>query len=175
MSAVALTAVLAFPPLVAHTDVELAVWEADWHHRVEAQGFTPFDPPAQLMAEYAGMKFRHRPARMVPSPVTSALRITGSPTPMSAGVEQWRPLVAHYWPADQVDLMLKVIDCESGGVPSVPNRHGSGALGLFQIMPLWQKGWPGDYTDPWTNAAVAYQIWLTQGLGAWRSSRGCWG
>lgn len=86
-------------------------------------------------------------------------------------VERWREMVAYYWPDWAVDRMLRIMRCESGGIPWVPNSEGSGALGLFQIMEFWQKTWPGDYTDPWTNAAVAYQIWLDQGWGAWSCAR----
>ena len=100
------------------------------------------------------------PAPILPPPPPS-------PPPVYApGVEQWRPMVAYYWPAEHVDRMLRIMACESGGLPTAKNPRSS-ATGLFQIMKFWQKAWPGDYTDPWTNAAVAYQIWLTQGYGAW--------
>lgn len=89
-----------------------------------------------------------------------------APPPMIAGVEQWRDLVAAYWPPEHVDRMLRIMKCESGGNPNAYNP-GHGEKGLFQIHPLWQKAWPGNYYDPWTNAAVAYQIWLTQGYAAW--------
>lgn len=85
------------------------------------------------------------------------------------GVEQWRTMVNYYWGKHgqaHVDRMLRIMDCESGGNPKAKNPRSS-ATGLFQILAFWQKAWPGDYTDPWTNAAVAYQIWLTQGYAAW--------
>lgn len=86
------------------------------------------------------------------------------------GVEQWRSMVAFYWGKHgyaHVDRMLRIMRCESGGKWWVMNEQGSGAEGLFQIMQFWKKKWPGNYKDPWTNAAVAYQIWLTQGYRAW--------
>lgn len=89
-------------------------------------------------------------------------------SPYSWEIEQWRPMVAFYWGKHglgHVDRMLRIMRCESRGLPWAYNR--SGASGLFQIMPFWQRAWPGDYFNPWTNAAVAYQIWLTQGYAAW--------
>lgn len=95
-------------------------------------------------------------------------------------VERWRPLVSQYgWDADTA---LAVIRCESGGDPTIPNRQGSGALGLFQIMPRWQyladllhgrRVWFG---DPRVNVRTAYELYvLFDGWSPWWSSRGCWG
>lgn len=95
------------------------------------------------------------------------------PTPHPAyayveGVEQWRPMVDYYWGKHgATTAMLKIMQCESRGRWWVMNEQGSGAAGLFQIMPFWKKLWAGDYLDPWINAATAYQIWLVQGYGAW--------
>lgn len=86
------------------------------------------------------------------------------------GVEQWRPMIAYFWGKHgvaHVDRMLRIMWCESRGRWWVMNEQGSGAEGLLQIMQFWKKVWPGNYKDPWTNAAVAYQIWLSQGYGAW--------
>lgn len=101
------------------------------------------------------------------------------PTPISVvveGVERWRPMVNYYWGRHgKTDLMLRVMWCESRGRHWVTNEAGSSATGLFQIMDFWHKLWAGDYKDPWVNAATAYQIWLSQGVGAWNASRSCWG
>jgi hypothetical protein len=101
------------------------------------------------------------------------LQPTPLPTyPYTEGVEQWRSMVDYYWGKHgATDRMLDIMDCESRGRWWVMNEQGSGAEGLFQIMQFWKKDWPGDYKDPWTNAAVAYQIWLEQGYGAWTCSR----
>lgn len=83
--------------------------------------------------------------------------------PYIEGVEQWRSMVAYFWGKHgvaHVDRMLRIMWCESRGRWWVMNEQGSGAEGLFQIMQFWKKQWPGDYKNPWTNAAVAYQIWL---------------
>lgn len=86
--------------------------------------------------------------------------------PLTTGVERWRQLVAAYFPPAHVDRMLRIMRCESNGNPNAYNP-GHGEKGLFQIHPLWQKAWPGNYYDPQTNVAVAYQVWLTQGYPAW--------
>lgn len=91
---------------------------------------------------------------------------TVTPVVAVSGVEQWRAMVAFYWNEPHTSRMLRIMECESHGEPTAKNPRSS-ATGLFQIMAFWQKKWPGDYTDPWTNTAVAYQIWLTQGYPAW--------
>lgn len=88
------------------------------------------------------------------------------PVPFPAGVERWRPIVEHFWDEPHTSRMLRIMRCESGGDPRAYNGR-TGVKGLFQVHPLWQKPWPGDYYDPWTNAAVAYQVWLEQGYRAW--------
>lgn len=96
------------------------------------------------------------------------------------GVEQWRAMVDYFWGKHgATNLMLNIMDCESGGDPNAKNPNSS-ASGLFQIMRFWQSDWPGDYFDPWTNAAVAYQIWLEADrwgspYSPWYASRSCWG
>lgn len=98
-----------------------------------------------------------------------------TPVSVSVGVEQWRPMVDFYWGKHgKTDLMLAVMDCESGGDPNAKNPY-STASGLYQILDFWHKKWAGNYFDPWVNAATAYQIWLSQGIGAWNASRSCWG
>lgn len=112
----------------------------------------------------------------VPPPATT-------PTPpVSPGVEQWRSLVATYFAAGDVELALKVIDCESGGDPNAPNPT-SGAAGLFQHIPRYwadrsaAAGWTGaDIFDPTANVAVA--AWLVYfdklSWGHWNASAHCW-
>lgn len=92
--------------------------------------------------------------------------IPAPPTPVYvAPVDLVRQLAYYYWPDWAAERMVRIARCESGYRPEAYNP--SGASGLWQIMPFWQNAWPGNYFDPWTNAAVAYQIWLTQGFGAW--------
>lgn len=74
----------------------------------------------------------------------------------SSGVEQWRPLVAAYFPAWAVDEGLYVIRHESGGDPNIWNTTGSGACGLWQTLPC-------ECIDPECNTAVALRKWKAAG------------
>ena len=56
------------------------------------------------------------------------------PRPLSARVEQWRPLVSTHFPTVRVEAALQVMQCESGGDPEAVNPY-SGAAGLFQFLP----------------------------------------
>lgn len=127
-----------------------------------------YRPPSIGLPEREPSRFTPQPQKATPEPLKPSQTTTTAPKPetLTGGVEQWRGMVAHFSGWD-VDRMLRIMACESGGVPNITNRQGSGAAGLFQIMPFWQSVWPGDYFDPWINAAVAYQIWLQQGYGAW--------
>ncbi len=58
------------------------------------------------------------------------------PPRYAQSVEQWRPLAQKYFRPEDIDKALYVIQGESGGNPSIRNRQGSGATGLFQIMPF---------------------------------------
>ncbi len=104
---------------------------------------------------------------------TTAPRATGS------GAEQWRGLVAAYFPAALVDQALVVIQCESRGDPSARNPY-SGASGLFQFMPrTWSwasegAGFAGaDVYDAEANVASA--AWLVDYSLATGHSGGAWG
>lgn len=162
MTALALTAVLTLP-FQPHTTAELSDWYSDWLSTPAVSSV--------MLAELEDMKSRHpcfpeaclaatvetNPARANPT--------VAAPSGMGSDVEQWRGLVAAYTGWD-VDRMLRIMRCESGGNPYAYNGR-TGVAGLFQIHPLWQKAWPGDYYDPATNVAVAHSVWLEQGYGAW--------
>lgn len=159
--ALVLTASLLFP-IQAHTVTELEAWQSDWSNRAN-QSLSP-----ELVSEFADMRSRHL-WYFDPQPepeVQISVRVVTRVGAYSADVEQWRPLIGHFWPPEHVDRMMRILRCESLGVPTAINPR-SGTAGLLQIHPLWQKVWPGDYLDPWTNAAVAYQVWLEQGYRAW--------
>ncbi len=95
-----------------------------------------------------------------------------------AGAEQWRGLVAAYFPSELVEQALVVIQCESRGDPAARNPY-SGASGLFQFMPrTWSwasegAGFAGaDVYDAEANVAAAawlvdYSLATGHGGGAW--------
>ena len=80
--------------------------------------------------------------------------------PLDWTVEQWRPLVAAYFPPDQVEKALAVMACESGGNPNAHNP--SGATGLMQVLASWADNFglsPDDLYDPATNLMVARALY----------------
>ncbi len=106
------------------------------------------------------------PPTPTPAPVSQWIQ----PYSIGAGVERWRGLVAGYWPAEQVNNALAVMNCESGGNPNVTGA--AGEWGLFQIHPVHVARFGGaNPYDPGTNVAVAYQIWSEQGWGPWSCKR----
>ena len=108
-------------------------------------------------------------------PATTTTTTTTTPPGVEGGprdVEEWRPLVEQYFPAELVDDALTVIRCESQGDPLAYNSR-SGASGLFQfISGTWNwasqnAGWAGASPfDPEANIASA--AWLVQ----WSIGRG---
>jgi soluble lytic murein transglycosylase-like protein len=80
----------------------------------------------------------------------------------------WKPLIAKYFPSDQVNNAIKIVNAESGGNTNVlsPTRD----RGLFQINAIHIGRVNGNLEalfDPETNVKVAYAIWSEQGWGPW--------
>ena len=163
--AVAALWLLAVLPAQAHTDAELAVWLSDWQDRADTL-------TVDLIGEWRDMAARH-PCRITlcqPQNAPPAARIR--PPGDVVGVEQWRPLVEAYWPAELVGWALKIMACESGGDPWADNPR-STARGLFQFLrstwdrgpapalglPSYDSGAP--YNPEWNIMAAAwlYQNW----------------
>jgi Lysozyme like domain len=144
VATLALTAALVFP-LLGHSDAELAAWQSSWNDRLEANGGIL---DRNLIFEFTDMRSRHlcQLADVCPPPTVRAAsgRAPGSTVyrGMGTDVEQWRPLVAAFFPADQVDGALRVMACESGGNPWADNPRSS-AAGLFQFL-----------RDTWNRVAV---------------------
>lgn len=106
-----------------------------------------------------------------PEPPAPAGTVSHAPSRGIGGnVEQWRALVAAYFPSDQVDRALCIISYESGGNPGAKNPRSS-ARGLFQILgSLWAPyyGISQDALyDPATNVNIAVKIWGQSGWSAW--------
>lgn len=92
------------------------------------------------------------------------------------GVEQWRELVSKYFPANEVNKILQVMQGESGGNPNAEghNRNGSFDRGLMQVNSIHSAKVDGDLDslfDPETNIRIASQIWNDSGYGAWTVAR----
>jgi hypothetical protein len=87
------------------------------------------------------------------------------------GALRWKPLIRYWWPEwseSQVYLMCHIIWHESSGSAYVWNHQGSGAFGLFQLLPK-----PAGVWGPMSQARAARLIKYDHGgLGHWAGSRG---
>lgn len=85
-----------------------------------------------------------------------------------------RERVAALWPGDDA-WAFRIIECETGHTwdPTIRNRQGSGATGLFQIHPsnaglVRAMGYEwSDMARVEPNLRVAWRIRQTQGRSAW--------
>jgi len=159
-------------PANAHSDTELSSWLANWEDRISAQFPNP-DPAnlEPLVIGYRDMLDRH-PCRRVIGTWESSCVPAAPPVhrDMGTDVEQWRGLVAAYFPASEVNRALCIMAKESGGNPNAKNPRSS-ASGLFQhLARYWGErssaaGWGGaSIWSPEANIAVA--AWL-QRTGGW--------
>ena len=161
-------------PGTFHTVTELEQWQADWATRAD------YSLSPDLMVEFQDMRERHLwyfDPQPDPQPAPTVLVLptpaTGAPSPpvnsgMGSNVEQWRSLVAAYFPADQVDRALRIMACESGGNPNAYNR--SGASGLMQVLASWADNFgyaPSQLFDPAVNLHVASILYYDGGWGHW--------
>lgn len=159
-----------------HTEDELREWKRGWMERVEARGGTL---TSKLVVEYVDWHRRHPCSEVLGTPCppqptrgpVHSTRATSAPSGhsgMGSGdVEQWRGLVEGYF-GEYTDEALRVIACESGGNPSAYNP--SGASGLFQVMPNWQRKFGGDLFDPANNVRIAKILFDDGASRGWRWS-----
>ena len=94
---------------------------------------------------------------------------------------KWRPLVEKYFPEEEVDMALAIIERESSGYKKAVNwddYHPTcdcyGSFGLFQLgkvhMGEYGYNWENRF-DPETNVRVAYEVWKLQGWKrGWKNS-----
>ena len=129
----------------------------------------------ELLGEYLDMAARHpcyfRDQCPLPVATHSHSSSSGSTssTGMGSNVEQWRSLVATYFPEGAVNNMLCIMRHESGGNPTADNDR-STARGLFQVLKSWPLSFGYSYADlydPNINVLVAKKVWDIQGYGAW--------
>lgn len=171
MAAVVLSAALTLP-IHAHTVTELQQWEADWATRANV-ALTP-----ALYSERDDMVSRHswfffpQPEEVSPTEPRTGDAVATPPSASSSmgngNVEQWRTLVAAYFPPEEVDRALRIMACESGGNPNAYNP--SGASGLMQVLASWADNFglvPSQLFDPATNLQVARYLWDDGGWGHW--------
>ena len=76
-------------------------------------------------------------------------------------IDRWAPLVADIFPSWAVEEALGVIYHESKGDPYVYNFQGSGACGLFQLLPC-------TCINPECNVYQAYLKWRDGGQSFYR-------
>jgi Lysozyme like domain len=89
---------------------------------------------------------------------------------LGGDVEQWRALVAKYFPANEVDRALAVMQLESSGNPNAHNPRGEDSVGLFQINRQAHPSYGGGF-DPEANVRYAAQLFSSQGWRPWTAAR----
>lgn len=161
-------------PAQAHTREELQQFETAFAEKVQVGGMT-----VELGLEWADMMERHQwywmPQELAGTSSKDSGSSSSSPKPseyrgMGSSVEQWRGLVAAFFPAGEVDRTLCIMAHESGGNPSAKNPNSS-ARGLMQILAsLWAPHYGVSYDDlynPEVNMRIARDIWGNYGWWAW--------
>lgn len=152
-------------PALAHSDGELAEWMTAWERRDETALSVPEIPEGEIFGAIADdlwmdllidMRERH-PCREVLGQRCAVRQASADssdqvawvdPVRQSWGgnVEEWRPLVAGFFPADMVETAMCIMRFESGGNPNAKNRS-STAAGLFQFLKsTWDNMVPRDVT-----------------------------
>lgn len=168
-AAIAAILVAMSQPASAHTREELDAWIEEWSTQAVELGES-----AAWVAEWVDVANRHScQFDRADCHVYTATTVNRPAARVWNGnVEQWRPLVATYFRAEDVETAMRILACENTtGDPSVKNPNSS-ATGLFQHLgKYWADrsaaaGWAGyPRTDPVANVAVA--AWLRDQRGGW--------
>lgn len=176
MAATLLTAALILP-FHGHSEADIDRWLRDWEHRA-IEGLDQ-----DLLAGWRDFAGRHPDYFDLQIPTTAPRALLGASQPArradcSGNVEQWRPLVARYFPASQVEKALAVLSCETGGTgdPNSKNPRSS-AAGLWQFLrstwdwvagelnlPTYDQGGP---YDPELSTKAAAWLWGQYGWSQW--------
>jgi len=97
-------------------------------------------------------------------PITTVAASTAQATTASPEAVARDAIIKAGFPADQVETALRISYAESGWNPNAQNPTSS-AKGLFQTMMSYHepKYAGADWSDPYANARVAFQIWSEAG------------
>jgi hypothetical protein len=143
---------------------------------------------ARDIAEASTHAFKALPAKAKPSVAPYVPEVVQKSSKPAQSVDRWRPLVAKYFPASQVDNALHVMNCESwnpywgtGGDPSAIgdttltfNQAGTTygySVGLMQIRRLPgrpEKDW---LLNPENNIRYAAGMYRAQGFRPWSCAK----
>ena len=157
--------------LFLHTPTQLETWVDDWIDDALDVGVT-----IEAFDDFMDMARRHpqffgRP--VPPRDATSNKRVAASPSTTGtapAGVEQWRSLVAAYFP-NEVETALRIIACESRGNPNAKNK-GSSAAGLWQFLrSTWDRAAASTGSPTYSQGGPYDPVWATINA-AWLRARG---
>jgi hypothetical protein len=141
----------------------MTAWEDAWHTTAET------DLTVGLLAELVDMRQRHPWYWDDPDLAPEVGRAGSTFRGMGSDVEQWRPLVEAFFPADQVEKGLCVIRLESGGNRDARNPSSS-ARGLWQVLGSWASKFgyePDDLYDPIINTEIAAALYADGGWSHW--------
>jgi hypothetical protein len=154
----------------------------------EPEGVAPWNQRTATPRPVLGIMQHSLGLEVMPSPTPSPVP-TATPTPTAlppakpssiavsaagysgGGAEQWRSTVAQYFPAESVDTVLRIMECESHGNPLANNGVHQGLMQenvnyhLPKAIALFGPG--ADLYDPVTNIAVAAVISGGYNFGAW--------
>ncbi len=106
-----------------------------------------------------------RPATAVAQP--PVVNVVPARQSVSVAVD-WRTLLSAYSDWD-IDTMMAIIACESHGDPNAVSPDGRN-IGAFQENIVHGFVY-ADMIDPVRSTALAHDVWLSQGYGAWSCYR----
>ena len=142
------------------TFIKILIWVICWATGCGASyPLTELTPPAamaELEVPHTHETFLPRVARYSPA------------------VEQWLPLVAGYFEPEDVDTAMCLIRWESEGDPSIKNRQGSSAAGLFQFLRSTWDSIPLSVTGGTYDSGQVFQAEANVRSAAWLQNEEGW-
>ena len=126
----------------------------------EAGATSPAVPGLGLVYQPAALFPTMPAAQLDPSPALptpTATLVSASHYYVGGGVEQWRGLVEAIFPAENVESVLRVMQCESGGNPNAVSPTNDHGLMQINAVNFARFGGRSPY-DPEANLEVAYAM-----------------